>query len=61
MTRFETTGPTVPGWMREAVRAQEEAWPLRLLAAGAACAFAAGLLTGVILWTTDAAVYYALP
>jgi hypothetical protein len=61
MTRFEITGPTVPGWMRETVRGQEEAWPLRLLAAGAACALAAGLLSGVILWMSNAAVYYALP
>ena len=61
MTRFETIGQTVPGWMRETVRGEEEAWPLRLLAAGAACALAAGLVAGVILWTSDAAVYYALP
>ena len=61
MTPFEGTGPTVPGWIREAVRGQEEAWPVRLLAAGAAFALGTGLLWGVILWTSDAAVYYAHP
>ena len=61
MTRSERTGPTVPAWIRETVRLHEDAWPPRVLAAMAACAFAAGLLLGVILWTSDPAVYYALP
>ncbi|HEX7899338.1 MAG TPA: hypothetical protein VF950_16350 [Planctomycetota bacterium] len=47
--------------MRDSIRGHEEAWPVRLLAAGAAFALAAGLLWGVILWTSDLAVYYAHP
>ena len=61
MRRSEATGPIVPGWIREAVRRQEEAWPFRLLAAAAVVALAAGLLSGVTLWTSRAAVFYAFP
>ena len=61
MRKSEATGPTVPGWIRETVRRHEEAWPFRLLAAASAVALAAGLLSGVILWTSHAAVFYALP
>lgn len=61
MTRFERTGPTVPGWIRDSVRREEEAWPPVFLAAGAALAVLTNVLLGAILWTSGPAVYYALP
>lgn len=61
MTRFERTGATAPAWIRETVRHHERAWPPKLLATAVAVALAAGLLLGGLLWTSRAAVYYALP
>lgn len=61
MTPSELIGPTVPAWIRETVRRHEDAWPPATLAAGAALVLAAQLLLGVILWTSEPAVYYALP
>jgi hypothetical protein len=61
MKPYAITGPIVPGWIRETVRRHEETWPVLVLAAAVAAAVAAGLLAGVMLWTSDAPVYYALP
>ena len=55
------TGPTVPGWIDEQVSRLEEAWPPLVLAAGTAAAILIELALGVILWTSDAPVFYALP
>lgn len=61
MTRFGGIGPTVPGWIRETVRRHEESWPVLVLAAATALALLTGLFAGMLLWTSDAPVYYALP
>lgn len=61
MTRFVGTGPTVPGWIRETVRRHEEAWPVLVLTAAAAVVLLSGLVAGMLLWISDAPVYYALP
>ena len=61
MTSFGNTGPTVPAWIREQVARLEEAWPPLVLAAGTAFAVLAVLVLGVILWTSDASVYYVRP
>lgn len=61
MTSCGNTGPTAPGWIREQVARLEEAWPPLVLAAGTALVIGLELLFGVILWVSDAPVYYALP
>ena len=55
------TGPTVPAWIREQVVRLEEAWPVLVLATGTAAVLLAGFVLAVILWTSDALVYYARP
>jgi len=61
MKRFETTGATVPAWIREAVRREEAAWPWWVLAAGLALALAGLVFLGALLWTSGAVFYYARP
>lgn len=61
MMPFEPIGTGVPAWIRERSKRREEAWPLLALAAGTALSILVELTVGVILWTSDAAVYYARP
>ena len=61
MTSFGNTGPTAPGWIRDQVDRYERAWPLLVLSAGTALAVLIGLTLGVLIWFSDAPVYYARP
>ena len=61
MTRFESTGSTVPAWIDERVGFYERRWPAGLLAAALLGNFAVLLYLGASLWTSDAFVYYARP
>lgn len=61
MTSFESTGPTVPGWIREEVFRLERAWPPMVLAAGTALVMLAELVLGSALWSAVACAYYAQP
>jgi hypothetical protein len=61
MTSSPNTGPIVPGWIRDEIARHEEAWPGRALAAGAIAAIAVELALGVVIWTSEAVVYYARP
>ena len=61
MTSCGTTGPTVPGWIREQVERLEEAWPLRVLSAGTAFVILVEIVLEVALWISEGPVFYALP
>ena len=61
MTSCGNTGPTAPGWIREQVARLEKAWPPLVLASGTALVIGVELVLGVLLWTSEASVYYALP
>lgn len=61
MTSHGNTGPIVPAWIREQVELGEQAWPLRVLACGAALTILFQLLLGVLLWNVEAVVCYVRP
>ena len=61
MTSRGNTGPTAPGWIHEQVARLEEAWPPLVLASGTALVILVQLWFGEILWTSEPAVFYALP
>ena len=61
MTSSPNTGPIVPGWIRDEIARHEESWPHWTLAAELAAAILLNVAMGVLVWTSDAVVYYARP
>lgn len=61
MTSSRNTGPIVPAWIRDQITHHEETWPHWMLSAGMISAIAMDLAMGVLLWTSDAVVFYARP
>lgn len=61
MTSSPNTGPIVHGWIRDEIARHETTWPQWTLAAAQCAAIALTLAMGVLLWTSDAVVYYARP
>ena len=59
MTPHASTGPAAPAWIRDRIARQRAAWPWAVLAAGTAAVILGGLLLGMLLWTSEPAVYYA--
>ena len=56
-----TTGPIVPGWIREQIARHEGDWPRAVLACGTAAAILVTFAMGVWIWTSEAVVYYGRP
>ncbi len=61
MTPSTSTGPTVPGWIHDAIERYEAGWPLLVLSAGSGVTIAVQVWMGAMIWTSEAAVYYARP
>jgi hypothetical protein len=53
------TGGTVPAWVRERIVRYEEDWPAWVTAVAMAGADLVLLVLGMMLWFSDARVFYA--
>jgi len=61
MKSSRSTGPIVPGWIREEIARHEEIWPTMALAAGLIASILVNLALGAMIWTSEPVVYYARP
>lgn len=61
MRPSKTTGSTAPDWIAEQVARWERFWREAALGAALLGVLAVKLFLGVLLWTAESAVYYALP
>jgi hypothetical protein len=61
MKSSRSTGPTVPGWIREEIARHEQIWPLMTVIAGMAATIVTDLVLGALIWTSESVVYYARP